>query len=116
MTAAPEKAGPEDMSRVARKLAETRAQGRAALIGYLTAFDPSRRGSLERIFAACEAGLDILELGVPFSDPTADGPTIQAAMSRALTGGARPPASRRRGSLPGAWISARMPLLTRKAA
>src|SRR5690606_29909672 len=47
-----------------------------------------RGGSLERLFAACEAGLDVLELGVPFSDPTADGPTIQAAMTRALACGA----------------------------
>ncbi|HFE46334.1 MAG TPA: tryptophan synthase subunit alpha, partial [Nannocystis exedens] len=58
------------------------------LIGYLTAFDPNRQGSLDRIFAACEAGLDILELGMPFSDPAADGPTIQAAMGRALRAGA----------------------------
>lgn len=77
-----------DRSRVAGRFARAREERRAALIGYLTAFDPSRRGSLDRLFAACEAGLDVLELGVPFSDPTADGPTIQAAMSRALAGGA----------------------------
>jgi tryptophan synthase alpha chain len=68
--------------------AATRAQNRAALVGYLTAFDPTREGSLDLLCAACEAGLDVLELGVPFSDPSADGPTIQAAMVRALGCGA----------------------------
>jgi tryptophan synthase alpha chain len=75
-------------ARVAAGFARARAEGRAALVGYLTAFDPNRRGSLERLLAACEAGLDVLELGVPFSDPTADGATIQAAMTRALGSGA----------------------------
>lgn len=68
--------------------AAARAEQRSALVGYLTAFDPSREGSLDLLCAACEAGLDVLELGVPFSDPSADGPTIQAAMVRALAGGA----------------------------
>jgi tryptophan synthase alpha chain len=75
-------------SRLAARFAATRAEGRAALVGYLTAYDPNRRGALDRLLAACEAGLDVLELGVPFSDPTADGPTIQAAMTRALAAGA----------------------------
>ncbi|MCA9660799.1 MAG: tryptophan synthase subunit alpha [Myxococcales bacterium] len=74
--------------RIAARFAACAAADRAALVGYLTAFDPDRDGSLERIFAACEAGLDVLELGVPFSDPAADGPTIQAAMTRALDAGA----------------------------
>lgn len=73
---------------LAARFASTRAEGRAALVGYLTGFDPTRRASLERLLTACEAGLDVLELGVPFSDPTADGSTIQAAMVRALAGGA----------------------------
>lgn len=63
------------------------AERRAALVGYLTAYDPDREGSLARLRAACAAGLDVLELGVPFSDPTADGPEIQAAMVRALASG-----------------------------
>ena len=75
-------------SALARRLATVRAEGRAALVGYLTAFDPTRAASLDRLCAACEAGLDVLELGVPFSDPSADGPTIQAAMVRALASGA----------------------------
>lgn len=73
---------------LAARFAAVRGEGRAALVGYLTGFDPTRRASLDRLLVACEAGLDVLELGVPFSDPTADGTTIQAAMVRALTGGA----------------------------
>lgn len=74
--------------RIAACFARCRAQGRAALIGYLTGHDPDLETSEARLLAACEAGLDILELGAPFSDPTADGPEIQAAMVRALAGGA----------------------------
>jgi tryptophan synthase alpha chain len=73
---------------LADKFAQVRAEGRSALVGYLTAYDPTRRASFDRLCAACEAGLDVLELGVPFSDPSADGPTIQAAMVRALAAGA----------------------------
>jgi hypothetical protein len=76
------------IGQLAARFAATRADGRAALVGYLTGFDPTRGASLDRLLAACEAGLDVLELGVPFSDPTADGPTIQAAMVRALASGA----------------------------
>lgn len=86
MTTGPD--SPDTRGRIARRFAQAREEGRAALVGYLTAFDPNRRGSLDRLLAACGAGLDVLELGVPFSDPTADGPTIQAAMTRALVGGA----------------------------
>ncbi|MFO7562896.1 MAG: tryptophan synthase subunit alpha [Enhygromyxa sp.] len=75
-------------SRLADRFARCRAEGRAALVGYLTGYDPDRAGSLERLIAACEAGVDVLELGVPFSDPTADGPEIQAAMVRARAAGA----------------------------
>lgn len=74
--------------RIAARFAACAGEDRAALVGYLTAFDPDRQGSLDRLLAACEAGLDVLELGVPFSDPTADGPVIQAAMTRALRAGA----------------------------
>lgn len=73
---------------LAARFARARAEGRSALVGYLTAFDPNREAAFERLCAACEAGLDVLELGVPFSDPSADGPTIQAAMVRALAAGA----------------------------
>lgn len=63
-------------------------QGRKALIGYLTAGDPDLKTSERNIRLALANGLDILELGVPFSDPTADGPVIQAAGQRALASGA----------------------------
>ncbi len=79
------------MSRIRAAFDDAKSEGRAALVGYLTGFDPDRDGSLERIMAACDAGLDVLELGVPFSDPTADGPDVQAAMLRALHSGATVP-------------------------
>ena len=76
-------------SRITQRFAACKAEGRAAFVGYLTAYDPDFETSRERLFAACEAGLDVLELGVPFSDPSADGPTIQSAMVRALAAGSR---------------------------
>ena len=79
------------MSRLADAFARAQQEDRAALVGYLTAFDPDEAGSFERLLAACEAGLDVIELGVPFSDPTADGPDVAAAMVRALQAGATLP-------------------------
>ncbi len=76
------------MNRIDRRFAELRRRGEKALVGFLTAGDPSPSSSLEIIEAACRAGLDILELGVPFSDPTADGPLIQRSSARALKNGA----------------------------
>jgi len=73
---------------IARAFSTAAGEGRAALVGYLTAYDPDGEASRDRILAACESGLDVLELGVPFSDPAADGPGVQAAMVRALTAGA----------------------------
>jgi tryptophan synthase alpha chain len=64
------------------------AEQRAALVVYLTFGDPDAAVSLEVVAAACAAGADVIELGVPFSDPSADGPSIQRAMERALGGGA----------------------------
>lgn len=75
-------------SRIAARFEQCRAQGRAALVGYLTGFDPDQERGLANLLAACEAGVDLLEIGVPFSDPTADGLEIQAAMVRALAAGA----------------------------
>lgn len=74
--------------RIAETFAACEAEGRAALVGYLTAFDPDREGSLARLEAAVKSGVDVLELGVPFSDPTADGTTVQGAMLRARAAGA----------------------------
>jgi len=75
------------MSRFNELFQKTRSENRAALAAYLTAGDPDIETSLEIIDAACSAGIDILELGIPFSDPTADGPIIQRVAGRALKAG-----------------------------
>ena len=67
-----------------RKLAESRELG---LVAYITAGDPSLDATEQIVLAAAEAGADAIELGVPFSDPVADGPTIQRASERALRSG-----------------------------
>ena len=75
------------MNRLEREFEEARAAGRKSLIVYLCAGDPDL-ASTERLVPALEAaGADIIELGVPFSDPLADGPTIQLAAERALRSG-----------------------------
>ena len=68
-----------------------RKKNEKALVGFVSAGDPSMDESLALITAMCEAGLDILELGVPFSDPTADGPVIQRSSGRALKSGMNVP-------------------------
>lgn len=75
-------------NRVAAAFARAREEQRAALVAYLTFGDPSVAASAEVLEAVAAAGADVIELGVPFSDPSADGPSIQAAMERALAGGA----------------------------
>ncbi|MCX6395385.1 MAG: tryptophan synthase subunit alpha [Propionibacteriales bacterium] len=69
--------------------AKTRAEGRAALVGYLPAGFPDVAGSIEAMTVMVEAGCDIIEVGLPYSDPVMDGPTIQAAAQQALEGGVR---------------------------
>jgi tryptophan synthase alpha chain len=66
-----------------------RTEGRAALIGYLPAGFPDVAGGIEALRAMVEAGCDAIEVGLPYSDPVMDGPTIQAAAQMALDGGAR---------------------------
>jgi len=66
-----------------------RAERRAALIAYVVAGDPDRETTLAVIDALTEAGVDLIELGIPYGDPLADGPTIAAAAQRALEGGTR---------------------------
>ena len=63
------------------------AEQRAALVAYLTFGDPDPATSVEVVAAVARAGADVIELGVPFSDPSADGPSIQRAMERALAAG-----------------------------
>jgi tryptophan synthase alpha chain len=75
------------MSRISEKFNYLSGKKEKALIVYLTAGDPSLTITKELIFALEKAGVDILEIGVPFSDPTADGPVIQAAAQRALKNG-----------------------------
>ena len=76
------------MSRISEKFIALREKKEKALIVYLTAGDPSLEITKGLILALEKAGADILEIGVPFSDPTADGPVIQAAAQRALKSGA----------------------------
>jgi tryptophan synthase alpha chain len=68
---------------------KARAQSRAAVIGYLPAGFPSVDGAIAAAVAMAEAGADIVEIGLPYSDPLMDGPVIQEAVHRALTGGIR---------------------------
>ena len=72
------------MSRIAERFARCRARGRKALIPYLVAGDPDPDTSLALLHELVAAGADLLEVGVPFSDPMADGPVIQAGCERAL--------------------------------
>ncbi|CCE23172.1 tryptophan synthase subunit alpha [Methylotuvimicrobium alcaliphilum] len=72
------------MSRLAAKFDELSKSGRKALIPFLTAGDPHPNFTVPMMHAMVEAGVDIIELGVPFSDPMADGPVIQKASERAL--------------------------------
>ena len=75
------------MGRIGDKFESLRARNEKALIVYLTAGDPSLNVTKKLILSLEKAGVDILEIGVPFSDPTADGPVIQAASQRALKAG-----------------------------
>ena len=75
------------MSRLAAAFDRARQENRAALIIYLCAGDPDLQTTLSLLEAVAEAGADIIEIGVPFSDPTADGPVIQRASERALAAG-----------------------------
>ena len=76
-------------SKTAARLDELRSEGRAALIGYLPLGFPDLAGSIAAATAMVEAGVDIIELGVPYSDPVMDGPIIQRAVEHALAGGVR---------------------------
>lgn len=75
------------MSRIAATFKRLQAEGRKALIPYVTAGDPFADVTPELMLAMAEAGADVIELGVPFSDPMADGPVIQKASERALAKG-----------------------------
>ena len=72
------------MSRLAAKFAELKASGRKALIPFITAGDPNPQFTVPMLHDMVAAGADVIELGIPFSDPMADGPVIQRASERAL--------------------------------
>jgi len=74
-------------NRIASRFRELSQRGELGIVAYVTAGDPSLAASEEIVLAAAEAGADVIELGVPFSDPVADGPTIQRASERALRQG-----------------------------
>ncbi|MDP7152588.1 MAG: tryptophan synthase subunit alpha, partial [Paracoccaceae bacterium] len=75
------------MTRIDDKFAELTAAGKKAFVAYVMAGDPDYDTSLEIVKGLPGAGVDIIELGLPFTDPMADGPTIQLAGGRALDGG-----------------------------
>jgi tryptophan synthase alpha chain len=81
----------ETSTRISSLFARHKAQGRKAFIAYLTAGDPSLAHTTELVLALERGGADLIELGVPFSDPIADGPVIQRASERALLAGATLP-------------------------
>jgi tryptophan synthase alpha chain len=72
------------MNRIEKRLQERKAENKKALITYMTAGLPSLEGTKDIILAQDEAGTDIIELGIPFSDPVADGPVIQAASFKSI--------------------------------
>ncbi len=75
------------MSRIDAKFAALQAEGKKAFVAYIMAGDPDYETSLEIVRGLPEAGVDVIELGLPFTDPMADGPTIQLAGQRALEAG-----------------------------
>ncbi|MGH9712342.1 MAG: tryptophan synthase subunit alpha [Candidatus Acidiferrales bacterium] len=79
--------GQRPAGRIARRFRELSEAGELGVVAYITAGDPSLDVSEKIILAAAAAGADVIELGVPFSDPVADGPTIQRASERALRAG-----------------------------
>ena len=75
------------MSRISKRFAALSQYDRTALVAYITAGDPDINATLAIMHACAEAGCDLLEIGVPFSDPMADGPAIEKAMVRSLEQG-----------------------------
>jgi tryptophan synthase alpha chain len=80
-------AGPHNSTRISKRFAELRESGELGIVAYITAGDPTLDATHKFVLSLAEAGADVIELGVPFSDPLADGPTIQRASERALKSG-----------------------------
>jgi tryptophan synthase alpha chain len=83
----PTKPGKKSEGRISRRFRELSEAAELGIVAYITAGDPSLDASEKIVRAAVDAGADVIELGVPFSDPVADGPTIQRASERALRAG-----------------------------
>jgi tryptophan synthase alpha chain len=81
------KSAQSNAGRIGARFARLAKAGEMGLVAYITAGDPSLDATQKIVLAAAEAGADVIELGVPFSDPLADGPTIQRASERALRAG-----------------------------
>ena len=79
-------------TRIHNAFARARSENRPALMPYITAGDPPTPSLSELILGMADAGADIIEVGIPFSDPIADGPVIASAMYRALQAGVTPAA------------------------
>ncbi len=79
---------PHNSTRISKRFSQLRAGGELGIVAFITAGDPTLDATLEFVLALDKAGADVIELGVPFSDPLADGPTIQRASERALKAGA----------------------------
>lgn len=77
------------MERLKQRFGQVRSQNELALVLYVTAGDPSPEHTIDFVVRSAELGVDVFEIGIPFSDPIADGPTIQAAIDRALRRGIR---------------------------
>src|SRR5437763_796695 len=94
MVRAPERRGTrrggQPVTAVGAAFTKAAGEGRAVLVGYLPAGFPTVDGAIEAGRAMAEAGADVIEIGLPYTDPLLDGPVVQAAMDRALAGGARP--------------------------
>jgi len=88
--AAPGISSPPSSTPIARRFSALREQGRCALMPFLMAGDPDLNTTRGALLALQEAGADLIELGIPYSDPLADGPVIQAAAGRALAAGTTP--------------------------
>jgi len=79
--------GTMSTTRIERRFAALKSEGRAGLVAFVTAGDPDYQTSLDLVRALPAAGADVIELGMPFTDPMADGPAIQASSLRALSNG-----------------------------
>jgi tryptophan synthase alpha chain len=80
-------AAPSNLTRISKRFVVLRSANELGIVAYITAGDPSLEATEKFVLALARAGADVIELGVPFSDPLADGPTIQRASERALKSG-----------------------------